>query len=38
MRILATGSVVVLVVLGIFVARPAPVADLDRKACDLLTG
>jgi len=38
MRVIAAGSVVVLMVLGIFLVRPAPVADLDSKACDLLTG
>ena len=38
MRIIAAGSVVVLMVLAIFWVSPAPVADLDSKACDLLTG
>src|ERR1035438_4468211 len=38
MRIIAVGSGVLLVVLAIFLARPAPVADLDNKVCDLLSG
>ena len=36
MRNVAAGSAAVLIVLGIFWARPAPIADLDSKACDLL--
>jgi PAS domain S-box-containing protein len=38
MRVIATGFAVVLVVLGVFLVRPAPVVDLDRKVCDLLAG
>jgi PAS domain S-box-containing protein len=38
MRVIAAGSAVVLVVFGIFLLRPALVADLDHKVCDLLTG
>jgi PAS domain S-box-containing protein len=38
MRVIATGSAVVLVVLAIFLVRPAPLVDLDHKACDLLAG
>jgi len=37
MRIIAAGSLVVLIVLAIFLVRPAPVANLDLKACDWLT-
>jgi PAS domain S-box-containing protein len=37
MRVIAAGSVVVLMVLGLFLARPTPVADLDSRVCDLLT-
>ena len=36
MRNVAAGSAAVLIVLGVFWARPAPIADLDSKACDLL--
>jgi PAS domain S-box-containing protein len=38
MRVTVAGSAVVLIVLGIFLARSAPVVDLDYKVCDLLTG
>jgi two-component system, cell cycle sensor histidine kinase and response regulator CckA len=38
MRIIAAGSAVVLIVLGVFLVRPVPVVDLDYKVCDLLTG
>jgi len=38
MRVNVAGLAVVLVVLGIFLVRPAAVADLDHKVCDLLTG
>jgi adenylate cyclase len=38
MRVITTGAVVVLVVLGVFLVRPAPVANLDDKVCDMLTG
>jgi PAS domain S-box-containing protein len=37
MRVIAAGSAVVLVVVSIFLVRPAPVVDLDHKVCDLLT-
>jgi PAS domain S-box-containing protein len=37
-RVIATEFAVVLVVLGVFLARPAPVVDLDYKVRDLLTG
>ena len=38
MRVVATGFAVVLVVLGVFLVRPAPVVDLDHKVCDWLAG
>jgi PAS domain S-box-containing protein len=38
MRIIAAGSVAVLAVLGAFVVRPTPLADLDSRTCDLLAG
>ena len=38
MRVIAAGSAVVVVTLGIFLVRPVPVADLDSRVCDLLTG
>ncbi|MCX6626848.1 MAG: CHASE2 domain-containing protein, partial [Candidatus Solibacter sp.] len=38
MRFNMAGSAGVLVVLGCFLLRPAPVVDLDHKLCDLLTG
>jgi PAS domain S-box-containing protein len=37
MRATAAGSALVLVVLAIFLVRPAPLADLDSKVCDLLS-
>ncbi len=36
MRVILAGSAVVLMVLIIFLLRPAPVAELDSKVCDLL--
>ena len=36
MRIVAAGSVVILMVLAVFLVRPAPLAELDSRACDLL--
>jgi len=38
MRVIAGGAAVALIVAGIFLARPAPVGNLDSKVCDLLTG
>ena len=38
MRVIAARSAVVLLVLGVFLARPAPVVDLNYRVCDLLTG
>jgi len=37
MRFIAAGSAAVLMVLVIFLVRPAPIADLDSRAGDLLT-
>ncbi len=37
MRISAAGAILVLIVSALFLARPALIADLDAKACDLLT-
>jgi PAS domain S-box-containing protein len=36
MRVIAAGSAIVLMVLAIFLVRPAAVAELDSRACDLL--
>jgi len=36
MRVTVAGSVVVLAVLVLFLFRPAPIGDLDARACDLL--
>src|SRR5262245_6389931 len=38
MRVILAGSAVVALVAGIFLVRPAPVADVDNRVCDLLTG
>ena len=38
MRVILTGAAVVVFVVGIFLVRPEPVAKLDDKICDLLTG
>jgi PAS domain S-box-containing protein len=38
MRVILTGVAVVVLVAGIFLARPNWVAKLDDKACDLVTG
>jgi PAS domain S-box-containing protein len=38
MRTIAAGSLVTLFVLVMFLVRPAPVANLDLKACDWLSG
>jgi len=36
MRIIAAGTLAMLIVLGVFLMRPAPIADLDSKAVDML--
>jgi PAS domain S-box-containing protein len=36
MRVIAAGAAVVLMVLAIFIVRPAPIAELDSRACDVL--
>jgi len=38
MRLIVVGSTVVLITLGVFLVRPLPVANLDARVCDLLTG
>jgi PAS domain S-box-containing protein len=38
MRVVAQGAVIVLIVVGIFLVRPAPVGSLDDRVCDLLAG
>ena len=38
MRVIAAGSTLILAVLAIFLWRPGPIADLDEKVCDVLTG
>ena len=38
MRVITAGSAVVLIVIGTFLVRPAPVVNLDHKVLDLLTG
>jgi PAS domain S-box-containing protein len=38
MRVITTGAAVVLMVFSIFLIRPTPVADLDARVCDVLTG
>ena len=38
MRVKAAGSAIVLMVVAIFLVRPAPVVNLDHKVLDLLTG
>ena len=38
MRLIAVGSTIVLITLGVFLVRPLPVANLDSRVCDLLTG
>src|SRR5215472_17071271 len=38
MRVILAGAAVAVLVTGIFLVRPGPVAKADDKACDLLTG
>jgi PAS domain S-box-containing protein len=38
MRVLAVGSLVVLITLGIFLVQPAPVADVNAKVSDFVAG
>jgi len=38
MRVILAGAAIVLLVAGIFLVRPDPVARADDKVCDLLTG
>jgi PAS domain S-box-containing protein len=38
MRVVTTGAVVITIVIGVFLVRPASMADLDAKVCDVLTG
>src|SRR6185437_10160602 len=38
MRVITIGAAVVLIVLALFLLRPAPIADLDSKVCDALIG
>src|SRR5579862_2725675 len=38
MRVTLVGTAVVVLVAGLFLVRPGPVARVDDKICDLLTG